>query len=94
MTDPKKINEILLTWDSSISIRDLVHSNRQWSLLSKLFCSLPSDIIPGGLVLLFCDELVKNPVERVPPRRLYGYAAGGKHTQQRWRGVQAQQAQQ
>ena len=38
MTDPKKLNEILLTWDI-LFIRDLVHSNWQWSLLDKLFYS-------------------------------------------------------
>ena len=62
MTDPKKINEILLTWDISISIRDLVHSNWQRSLLDNLFYSLSCDVIPGGIGLPFrlsVDDLME-----------------------------------
>ena len=51
------------------SIRDLAHSNWQWSLLDKLLYiySLSCDVIPGGIGLPFCDELVKNPVQHVHP---------------------------
>ena len=47
-----------LTRDISISIRDLVHSDWQWSLLSKLFYSLPCDVIPGGIGLPFCVVII------------------------------------
>ena len=52
----KKID--ILTRDISISIRYLVHSDWQWSLLSKLFYSLPCDVIPGVIFYFLEFQLI------------------------------------